>query len=40
MDNITFLKRGFFERVSGKPATHEPKDSSCWGYLDGKICMT
>lgn len=33
------LKRGFFNRLFGKPATGYPKDPGCWHFADKKIII-
>ena len=37
-DPTVTLKRGFFQRLLGKPATNEPTDSECWTYAHN--CVT
>lgn len=37
-DPTITLKRSFFQRLLGKPATHEPADSECWVYENS--CIT
>jgi len=36
---IKFLKRSFFQRLLGKPATSSPKNPDCWSYSDGKLSI-
>jgi len=36
---IQFLKRSFFQRLLGIPATARPVDESCWQYVGGKLCI-
>lgn len=33
------LKRGFFNRLLGKPATDYPQDPGCWHFSDKKIIV-
>ena len=33
------LKRGFFNRLLGKPATGEPQNHECWRYEENKIII-
>ena len=33
------LKRGFFNRLFGKPATGEPQDPDCWRYEENNIII-
>ena len=33
------LKRSFFQRLFGKPATQPPKDKECWTFTDGKVIV-
>jgi len=37
--DIQFLKRGFFQRVFGIPATPKPQAPDCWTYADGKLAI-
>lgn len=37
-DPTVTLKRNFFQRLLGKPATKEPADPGCWTYSDN--CLT
>jgi hypothetical protein len=34
---VTFLNRGFFQRIFGLPATPKPIDPQCWNFGDGKL---
>ncbi|MCF8131218.1 MAG: Rieske (2Fe-2S) protein [Deltaproteobacteria bacterium] len=34
-----FLKRSFFQRLLGTPATAKPKTNDCWNYADGKLTI-
>lgn len=36
---IKFLKRSFFQRLLGKPATSGPENPNCWSYSDGKLSI-
>jgi nitrite reductase/ring-hydroxylating ferredoxin subunit len=33
------LKRGFFRRLFGRPATEQPADESCWSCTEGRIVV-
>jgi len=33
------LKRNFFQRLLGKPATQLPRDPECWNYANGTITI-
>lgn len=37
VEQVKFLKRGFFQRVWGKCATSEPRDPNCWNHSSGQI---
>lgn len=37
--DVKFLKRSFFQRVLGIPATSEPETDSCWKYANGKLTI-
>ena len=37
---IKTIKRSFFQRVLGTPATKEPQMTDCWKYQDGKLSIT
>lgn len=36
---IKFLKRNFFQRLLGIPATAKPVDDTCWQYGSGKLTI-
>lgn len=36
---VSFLKRGFFQRIFGVPATPRPRDTQCWSFSGGKITI-
>jgi len=36
-DPTKTLKRGFFQRLFGKPATGSPSDAGCWYYEKGVV---
>ncbi|MEJ5357912.1 MAG: Rieske 2Fe-2S domain-containing protein [Desulfobacterales bacterium] len=36
---ITFLKRGFFHRLFGIPATRRPSDPQAWRFAEGRIAI-
>ncbi len=36
---VTFLKRSFFQRVFGIPATLRPRESECWSYAGGRVVI-
>jgi nitrite reductase/ring-hydroxylating ferredoxin subunit len=36
---IKFLKRNFFQRLLGIPATAKPVDESCWRYNEGQLTI-
>jgi len=38
-DATKTLKRGFFQRLFGKPATLLPEDDGCWTYGDGEVTI-
>jgi nitrite reductase/ring-hydroxylating ferredoxin subunit len=37
---IKFIKRNFFQRLLGIPATEKPKIDSSWNYADGKLTIS
>ena len=37
--NQPTLKRSFFQRLLGRPATPEPADPGCWEYNDGRVLI-
>jgi len=32
-------KRGFFQRLFGKPVTQPPQDAGCWSYSNGTVVI-
>ncbi len=38
-DPTIVLKRGFFQRLLGKPATKEPGDPGCWTFADNSVSV-
>lgn len=36
---VTFLKRSFWQRLFGIPATAKPGMDGCWDYADGKVTI-
>ena len=36
---VKFLKRNFFQRLLGVPATAKPQNDSCWNYAGGKLTV-
>lgn len=36
---IKFLKRNFFQRILGLPATPKPADDQCWRFAEGKLTI-
>jgi nitrite reductase/ring-hydroxylating ferredoxin subunit len=38
--DIKFLKRSFFQRLLGIPATAKPEIDSCWNYDNGKLTIS
>jgi nitrite reductase/ring-hydroxylating ferredoxin subunit len=39
MEDPKFLKRGFWQRVLGIPATGRPADPDCWSYSSGQVVV-
>ena len=37
--DIKFLKRSFFQRLLGIPATAKPGAEGCWNYANGKLTI-
>lgn len=37
--DIKFIKRSFFQRLLGIPATDRPGIDDCWNYADGKLTI-
>jgi nitrite reductase/ring-hydroxylating ferredoxin subunit len=36
---IKFIKRSFFQRLLGLPATAKPANDDCWNYTEGKLTI-
>jgi len=36
---VKSLKRSFFQRLFGKPATKPPQDPGCWSYAGGTVSV-
>lgn len=36
---VKFLKRSFFQRIFGIPATGQPADAAAWSYADGRVTV-
>ena len=37
--DVTFLKRGFLQRMFGRPVTQPPQDPHCWRYEKGEVVV-
>ena len=37
--DIKFIKRSFFQRLLGIPATKQPGSDDCWNYANGKLTI-